>query len=147
MTSTRSNSEKRISSQNFKLKIGTTMKMNPLVIYIEGRTFISPLSYKDDYSQDISEIKRTFRLAIGDNIRCSDLFENNYIVDFQVASKGIMPNKKSFLSFQFFLKQNRNNILKLKDLKPSAENIVNNIVQSLETDIIGHNFAISKTKK
>lgn len=147
MSETRFNSEKKIDNENFKLKIGTTNKINPMVIYIEGRTFICPQEDKDDYSQDISEIKYGLKKAISRNLQGSNLFERNFIIDFQVASKGISLNKKSFLSFQFLLKQNRNNILKLKDLKNSAEGIITNIVDSLEENIIEHHFAVSKTKK
>ena len=35
------NSEKKIENEDFKLKIGTTNKVNPLVIYIEGTSWIS----------------------------------------------------------------------------------------------------------
>ena len=53
----RLNSEKKIENEYFKLKIGTTNKINPIVIYVEGKTFISPNEEKGDYSKDIAEIK------------------------------------------------------------------------------------------
>ena len=40
----RLNSEKTINHELFKIKIGTTNKINPKVIYVEGRTFIQPLN-------------------------------------------------------------------------------------------------------
>lgn len=143
----RLNSEKKIDAENFKLKIGTTNKINPVVVYIEGRTFICPQEEKDDYSRDISEIKHNFSRAISKYVGESEQFDKKFIVDFQVATKGISLNKKTFLSFQFLLRQNRDNILKLKDLKPSAEKMVLNIVGALEQNIVNHNFVISKTKK
>lgn len=147
MGEVRLNSEKKIESENFKLKIGTTNKTNPMVVYIEGRTFICPQEGKDDYSHDISEIKHNFKRSISQNIQNSNLFDNKYIIEFQVASNGISLNKKSFLSFQFLLRQNKDNVLKLKDLKVSAEGMIKNIVDSLEENIVEHNFVISKTKK
>jgi len=142
----RLNTEKKIDSENFKLKIGTTNKINPLVVYIEGRAFISPQESKEDYSQDISEIKYNFKRAISNGLQESTLFDKNFIVDFQVASKGVSLNKKSFLSFQFLLRQNKNNVLKLKDLKPTAEPFIKGVVNVLEESINKHNFIVTKTK-
>ena len=147
MAETRLNSEKRIDNENFKLKIGTTNKIDPVVVYIEGRTFISPQEDKEDYSKDISEIKHNFSRAISKNISNSPLFDRKFILDFQVASKGISLTKKSFLSFQFLLRQNKDNVMKLKDLKEHCEELIKNIVNSLEENIVEHNFVISKTKK
>ena len=147
MAETRLNSEKKIEDENFKLKIGTTNKIDPVVVYVEGRTFISPQEDKDDYSKDISEIKHNFSRAISKNISNSPLFDRKFILDFQVASKGISLTKKSFLSFQFLLRQNKDNVMKLKDLKERCEELIKNIVGSLEENIAEHNFVISKTKK
>lgn len=147
MAETRLNSEKKIEDENFKLKIGTTNKIDPVVVYVEGRTFISPQEDKEDYSKDISEIKHNFSRAISKNISGSPLFDRKFILDFQVASKGISLTKKSFLSFQFLLRQNKDNVMKLKDLKEHCEELIKNIVNSLEENIVEHNFVISKTKK
>lgn len=147
MAEARLNSEKRIDAENFKLKIGTTNKIDPVVVYVEGRAFISPQEEKEDYSKDISEIKHNFSRAISRNISDSPLFDRKFILDFQVASKGISLSKKSFLSFQFLLRQNKDKILKLKELKENCEGLIKNIVDSLEENIIEHNFVITKTKK
>ena len=48
--------------------------------------------------------------------------ERKYILDFQVAQSGISTLKRSFLSFQFLLRQkNDKNILKLKDIKQKED--------------------------
>ena len=64
-----------------------------------------------------------------------------------MASKGISLNKKSFLSFQFLLRQNKENVHKLKEIKDLSENMITSIVSSLAENITEHNFVISKTKK
>ena len=38
----RTNSEKNMEHNVFKLKIGTTNKINPEIIYFEGKAFIKP---------------------------------------------------------------------------------------------------------
>lgn len=147
MAEVRLNSEKKIENENFKIKIGTTNKTNPIVVYVEGRAFISPQEEKEDYTRDISELKHNFSRAISKHISDSSLFDNKYILDFQVASKGISLNKKSFLSFQFLLRQNKENVHKLKEIKDLSENMITSIVSSLAENITEHNFVISKTKK
>lgn len=143
----RLNSEEKIENENFKLKIGTTNKINPMVIYVEGKAFISPLEEKDDYSRDISEMKHALKQSISTNLYSVDNFDNKYIVDFQVASSGVAVNKKSFLSFQFLLRQKRENIMKLSNVKAISEGMINSIADALRDSIIEHNFILTKTKK
>jgi hypothetical protein len=144
----RLNSEKKIEHNFFKLKIGTTNKINPNVIYIEGRTFIKPLYEKDNYNPDIINIKRRFNRFLQNYVNNSDIFSNKFILDFQVAQSGIAVNKRSFLSFQFLLKQkNDNNILKLKDIKNNTESEIKNILDELIKEIEKSDFEVSKTKK
>lgn len=146
MAEKRLNSEKKIEAKNVRLKIGTTNKNEPKVIYIEGRAFICPLDNKEDYSDDISSIKYDFKHAISNNLINNYIFENKFIVDFQVASKGISYNKKSFLSFQFLLKQKSDKPQKLKEIKTNALPLITNIVNDLTDSIEEHNFAITKSK-
>lgn len=143
----RLNNEKKIENEDFKLKIGTTNKINPIVIYVEGKAFICPTDDKDDYSRDISEIKHQFKRSISENLYGTDVFDGKYIMDFQVASSGISVNKKSFLSFQFLLRQKANNIMKLSEVKTKSESMILEIVGSLKDSILAHNFQLSKTKK
>lgn len=143
----RLNSEKKIENDSFKLKIGTTNKINPMVIYVEGKAFISPEDDKEDYTKDIAEIKHVFKQSISDGLCTTDVFDNKYIIDFQVASSGIAVNKKSFLSFQFLVRQKRDNIMKLTDVKARTEGMILSIVDSLKNAILEHNFSLTKTKK
>lgn len=143
----RLNSEKKIENDSFKLKIGTTNKINPMVIYVEGKAFISPEDDKEDYTKDIAEIKHVFKQSISDGLCTTDVFDNKYIIDFQVASSGIAINKKSFLSFQFLVRQKRDNVMKLTDVKAKTEKMIINIVDSLKNAILEHNFSLTKTKK
>lgn len=143
----RLNSEKKIENDSFKLKIGTTNKINPMVIYVEGKAFICPSEDKDDYAKDISEIKHVLKRSISDGLCTTDIFDNKYIIDFQVAASGIAVNKKSFLSFQFLLRQKRDNVMKLTDVKAKTEGMISDIVDSLKDAIIKRNFSLTKSKK
>lgn len=144
----RLNSEKTINHELFKIKIGTTNKISPKVIYIEGRTFIQPLNDKSSYSAELTGIKRGFNKIIQNFIDSDDLFSKKYILDFQVAQSGISVTKRSFLSFQFLLKQkNEDKILKLKDVKQKTESNIQNILNLLTQCIKEYDFNVTKTKR
>jgi hypothetical protein len=131
----------------FKLKIGTTQKIDPKVIYFEGRTFIKPLQEKEEYGYDILNIKRKFNKIIQRFIETNNLFSQKYILDIQVAKSGISMNKRSYLSFQCFLRQkDNNNILKLKDIKEKTENAIQNVLNDSTSYIEECEFSVSKTK-
>lgn len=147
MAGVRTNSEKKIENDVFKLKLGTTNKLDPQVVYVEGRAFISPKYEEDDYSRKISEIKHALKHTISEGLKNNNLFDNKFILDFQVASNGISIDKKSFLSFQFLLRQNKDNVLKLSQLKDSALDFINNVVNSLSKTIVERDFELTKTKK
>lgn len=144
----RLNSEKKIECENFKLKVGTTNKNKPTVIYFEGRTFICPMIDKDSYVKDFNEIKRKLKLAISEKLSKSQLFADKFILDFQVASNGVMVNKRSFLYFQFILRQNpQNEILAFAKIKADAVEFIEDVVTSLEEIIVSYDFTLNKTKK
>ena len=144
----RLNSEKTINHELFKIKIGTTNKINPKVIYIEGRTFIQPLNDKSSYNVELTGIKRGFNKIIQNFIGSDDLFSKKYILDFQVAQIGISVTKRSFLSFQFLLKQkNEDKVLKLKDIKQKTESNIQDILNSLTQCIKEYDFNVTKTKR
>lgn len=147
MGGVRLNSEKKIENEDFKIKIGTTNKLNPIIIYVEGRSFITPTEEREEYGKEISEIKHVLKHSISSHLQTTNKFDNKYIVDFQIASNGIQLNKKSFLSFQFLMRQNKDNVLKLAEVKNISSEMVLDIVNDLKNSIIEHGFLLSKSKK
>lgn len=147
MKQERLNSEKKINHSFFKVKLGTINKNNPSTVYVNGSVFISPLLNKENYDYDINEIKKNFNKIIKKQLNTNNLFSNKFICDFDVRTSGIKPNKKSFLSFQYHLKQNTLNIMKLDLLKRNANEMITLILNELEENIIEHDFSLSKSKK
>lgn len=144
----RLNSEKTIANNYFKVKIGTTNKVNPQVVYVEGKTFIKPINEKEDYNKDVIELKRAFNKTIQKYLTGDKVYIPKYIFDFQVAQSGISTQKKSFLTFQFLLRQRTDKqIMKLKDIKTASENLINNIIDEFSEHIKTHEFTITKTKR
>ena len=145
-TAVRLNAKKKIPNPNFKLEIGTTNRNNPRVIYIEGKGYISPESYKEDYTNDIKTIKYDLKRILRDRISTLDNFEKRIIVDIQIADKGVSYKKKSFLNFQFLVQQTFEPLLTLKDIKAILEPPILNIVNEFTTLIKEKRFHIYKTK-
>lgn len=145
-TAVRVNSELKIPHDTFQVKIGTTNRLNPRVIYWEAKTFISPIYEKDDYDKDIRDIKRFLSKLVSDAIANSEYFDKRYIIDFRLANSGIKVNKNSFLSFEFLLKQIKEEPLKLKEINEIYEEIVVQLLNQLTSFIEGKDFTVSKKK-
>lgn len=143
----RTNVEKRLKNDFFNIKLGTVNKNNPEVIYFEVRTFISPLEECDNYSQVFAYLKKEFSKKISNTLKNNDFFSDKYILDFQIANSGIRLNKKSYLSFQLFLRQKSVVIKELKEIKKIAEPFLTELLNDFKNDIISNNFSITKTKK
>jgi phage antirepressor YoqD-like protein len=142
----RLSTEKKLNSDYFRVKAGTMNKSNPQVLYIEGRTFISPQE-EDDYYSYMNHFRKNMNNNITENIRKFNCFDSRYILDFQVANSGIKVGKRSFLSFQLFLRQKQDNIKSLKDMKCTLQDFMDNVLFSLKKDIIDCGFNIYKSKK
>lgn len=147
MTGVRLNCEKKIEHDNFKIKIGTTNKLEPKVVYVEGRTFLSPLEEYDDYSTDMNHIKQNLKTAISKYLHGCPIFDGKFILDFQVAASGIKPGKRSFLSFQIILKQKENMIPSLLEVKRQSEKTILDIINAVQDDILKTGYTVSKTKR
>jgi hypothetical protein len=143
----RTNVEKRLKNDFFNIKLGTVNKNNPEVIYFEVRTFISPLEESDNYSQVFTYLKKEFSKKISNTLKNNDFFSDKYILDFQIANSGIRLNKKSYLSFQLFLRQKSVIIKELKEIKKIAEPFLTELLNDFKNDIISNNFSITKSKK
>ena len=143
----RTNSEKKLETKSFVAKVGTTNRSNPIVIYVSGKAFIAPNFEKSDYCNDLNDIRKLLKRKISSSLKSNKRFDDKFISDFKIASSGVSYGKKSFMSFQFMLRQNSGNILPLNEVKSLDSNFFNEIIDSLENDITSRGFSIYKTKK
>ena len=102
--------------------------------------------------QKLSERKNALEEFVKDKDSCELLvahnldFDKKFILDFDVNTDGISPNKKTFLSFDFYLKQNEKNKKQLKDLKGFLERRVSTISNNLVFLFKDNDFEIEKKK-
>jgi hypothetical protein len=143
----RLNVEKKIKNDFFNVKIGTVNRLNPQVIYYEVRTFVAPLEEYDNYSFVFAFLRKELSRTLTEKLKNNEYFTNKFILDFQVANSGVRVNKKSFLTFQLFLRQKEDSIVDLKSIKKLSEPFISELLEGLKENIIKSNFLIAKTKK
>lgn len=142
------NIEKNINTLNFKTKIGTCDKNNPQVIYLDTKTFISPVNELNSYVVDVNRIKRQFNRFIDGRLHENSVFKNNYILVFDVASKQIQFGKKSILNIEILFKQkNVINVKKLSAVKKEQYDFFADIINKLHEIIDDNNFTTYRSKK
>lgn len=141
------NSEKTIKNPTFTLKVGTNNKHNPLVIYLSGRTYVSPLVHKSDYSDNIYDVKHSLCKKISSFLKKNYFFEDKYIFNIKIAVVRMAVGKKSALSFQLYLKQRSDNVRDFKNICEIASNELMTIVDSLYVLLVDNELYPTKTKK
>jgi hypothetical protein len=90
-------------SDSVALKYGSVNKDNPQVIYVSGKCWICPTK-ESDYDEVISNIESDMRRNIRNVLVDGVNFENRFILDFDISTDGFFPNRKKFLSFDFYLR-------------------------------------------
>jgi hypothetical protein len=130
---------------HISLKYGTVNKDNPQVIYITGKCWVCPIK-EMDYEPRINhienEMKKSIKRFFIDNVN----FINRFILDFDISTEGMIPNKKKFLSFDFYLRQNENNKKSLKELKEILERKTSTVSNNLVYMFRDNGFQIEKRK-
>lgn len=130
---------------HINLKYGSTNKDNPEIVYILGKAWISP-KFNGNYESILNNIQNNFRRKIKKNVIESNVFENKFVLDFDLNSTNMEKGKKKFLSFDLFLKQNSNNVIKLKELNAILSNNIRSIANDLVYDFSINDFDVAKTK-
>lgn len=140
----RLNKEYKIcSDKTIELIYGSTNKNNPQVIYISGKCWISP-SFCGDYETILNNIKKEFIRYINKFIKFDKIFDNKFILDFDINIDSLNLNTKKYLSFNIFFKQKDEVIYSLKN-----EKLFSNFYQlsdKLEELLKSNDFEIYKRK-
>lgn len=132
-------------SDNVTLKYGSVNKDNPQVIYVSGKCWVCPTK-ETDYDSVISSIESDMRRNIRNVLVDGVNFENRFILDFDISTDGFFPNRKKFLSFDFYLRQNERNKKKLADLKQLLGGKVSLISNKMVFAFKENSFTVEKKK-
>lgn len=137
-----------INCDEGKFKIGTIDKKNPSVIFIEGGFYILPLGKKENYKNDIDNIRKEVKTAIKNKLNNNQYYKTDFMFFMELGDENIIFNKKTYLSFQIFLKP-KTEILYNKNFKDLISNINNKQewLHMIKNDVEKNGFITHKTKK
>ena len=133
--------------EDLSAKYGTIDKNSPDVLYIRAKGRIMPTVKKNDYSNDIIELKKGFANIIKNNIMSfkNDINEKKYIYNIEISEKGISYKKGSYIKYDIFIRPNvKKEILEYKDI---VTNLLTNVNNEMKQKLDNLNLKyISKTR-
>lgn len=130
---------------HISLKYGTVNRLNPQVIYVSGKCWVTPKSNLN-YEEVINKIEKRMRNNIKTFLIDEINFEKRFILDFDINIEGLLPNEKKFLSFDFYLRQNEKNKKLLPSLKEMLSRKVSTIANNLVYAFGENDFLVEKKK-
>lgn len=120
--------------QNLKIGYGTVDYKDLKTVYIKFKTWIMPLEDVDcnyTMSRTIKKIKtHIFNLE-------SDLFQRESIIDLNMKTNSVRPNKKSFVDIEITLFTKSQFDIKENEVKDYINNLINDII---DNDFENKNF-------
>lgn len=139
-------SEVSLDNPYFKVKIGTINKKNPTTFYVEGGTFITPVDeddavpYKDKMALVYKEMTKGLYSTVGESH-----LNNDFIANIDVAEERMKVGKKTYFTFQYFLKQG-DELLPFSVITDNGRKYTDKVLERLEYSLKENGFALSKTK-
>lgn len=138
-------SEVSLENPYFKLKIGTINKKKPTTFYVEGGTFITPTEDETSIKDRIDDVYRAMSQGIM-RITCEiNNLEKNFIANIDVADERMKVGKKTYFSFQYYLRQNKND-LSFSEITDNWDKYTKTVLDKIEYSLKENGFALSKTK-
>ena len=138
-------SEVSLENPYFKLKIGTINKKKPTTFYVEGGTFITPTEDETSIKDRIDDVYRAMSQGIM-RITCeTNNLEKNFIANIDVADERMKVGKKTYFSFQYYLRQNKND-LSFSEITDNWDKYTKTVLDKIEYSLKENGFALSKTK-
>ena len=140
----RTNKEyKVLLHDNLLTKYGTVNRINPKVIYLSCKTWIESNDI-NDINEIIQDIFITFKKELFNNIYSSNIFDKNFITNFEIKTSS-MKSKKKFFNFEIYLKQ-KNNVMAVKELKPNVIDLFQPLLNHLILNFNKNYLILSKGK-
>lgn len=140
-------SEVSLENPYFKLKIGTINKKNPTTFYVEGGTFVTPitedeeLSYKEKMALVYKDMTKGLLRLTSEN----KSVKNSFIANIDVADERMKTGKKTYFTFQYYLHQDGEPI-PFSEITENGEKYTKIVLDKIEYSLKENGFALSKTK-
>jgi hypothetical protein len=131
--------------KSINLKYGSINKNDPQVIYVSGKMWVCP-TYDGDYYEQIDIIHNKFKRKLNAVLDNSVVFDKKYILDFDINPENLIKDKKRFFSVTFFVKQKREKLTNLNNIKNIISSNFGSLFKELECELIENEFEVSKAK-
>ena len=132
-------------SNNCCVKFGSMNRLNPKVIYIEGKMYVWP-TCEFDYEEGMKRILSNMKKRLISNLSKCSAFSDNIVFDYDVASYRMNIGTSKLLFFTCYMRQ-KGEVKTLKEIGGIIEEPIANAVGKLEFDLEEGNFKVSKTRK
>ena len=126
---------------NYKVSYGTVDSTLNQSIYLNLSTWVEPMVSEFDAKKLISNLNKTIKQSVYENIQNSD-FDGRYIIDVDIRESGFRYGKRSFMSCNITLYTNTPVI----SIKASVLNLSGNIIKALDNKFLD-TLSFKKTKK
>jgi len=133
-------------SDKVRVSIGCVDRLNPVVVYISGKTWVK--SNDGDFTDDVQNfVYRRVRDAVKRVVNGhSDTFSNRYIFDFDLNLCGQKPGGSKFVTFDLYVTQNGDIVRKLNDLKDVMGDMAFEVCNEMSYAFDRNDVNVSKVK-
>ena len=141
-------SEIKFSDPDFNIKIGTTNKKKPEVVYVQIGTYLKPNEDKNTYYEDIKIFDKLSKNYLSNKLKNSSKYNKDFILITDIADERMNINKKSFLEIQIHLKRYLEKDMTFKTLTNDlySEHITD-FIYFLKENLKENGFEYCKNKK
>ena len=145
-TKIRINGDKNISHDKINARLGLTDKKNHSVFYLEGGAFITPETDYEDFIEIMDIIELHCKRSLKNKLFNDNIFENNFLMNFEVCSDRMKAGKNSYLSFQYHFKQKNNANESIITIKENHEAFFEGLLKDIEDELQSYDIKISKKR-
>lgn len=145
----RLNVEKKLSNETFKSSIGSVNRLNPVSIYVSGKTYISPVEEMDEYGDSIDALDKDLKCILRRYTSNNKFLNKAFISNLEVPKNGLKYGKNTYLFFQLFFSQNFTNpVCKSMDkIRDTMSPGINDVLDEFKNKIYERGFTIHEKRK
>ena len=141
----RLNTETKFKNGGFKVKIGTTNRLNPNTIYIDLGGYIIPQEDKTSYDENVLGLDKMLNKSIKKQLIDNKYFDKKYICVTETAQDRMKKGKSSYISLQCHLRQTEG--IDANELVDRMVNLTPKLFKEVKKSITYSGFTINKNEK
>ena len=141
--------EKKLNNDTFKSSIGSVNRLNPISIYVSGKTYISPTEEMDEYGELIDALDKDLKSILKRYTAGNKFLNKTFISNLEVPKNGLKYGKNTYLFFQLFFSQNFTNpVCKSMDkIRDTMSPGINDVLDEFKNKIYERGFTIHEKRK